>query len=225
MTINPQTERGRRSRRLKGLVAGAAGVALLLGGSTFALWSSSDTIEDGATVKHGELKVVAQDGSATAYDLEGNDTTSPVTGNGGTVLTTSYLASPGAKLEIDLPAVKVEAAGDYLKYDLTVEPTTTMIANATSGALNGWTFTAAIYDSEGYEVGVGSVGIDLTGTSATSIVEDAVGDETYTVVLYADFDADNENHQSTTASITSSSPSLITDFAGGFKLKATQQAH
>ncbi|MDR2252900.1 MAG: SipW-dependent-type signal peptide-containing protein, partial [Bifidobacteriaceae bacterium] len=56
MTINPQTDRERRSRRFKGLVAGAAGVALLLGGSTFAYWSDS-TQETVGTITNGVLSV------------------------------------------------------------------------------------------------------------------------------------------------------------------------
>ncbi|QCB93858.1 alternate-type signal peptide domain-containing protein [Cellulomonas shaoxiangyii] len=44
--------------RTKGAVAGVAGVALLAGGTTFALWSDSDDL-DGGTITNGNLDVAA----------------------------------------------------------------------------------------------------------------------------------------------------------------------
>lgn len=45
-------------KKTKGLVAGAAGVALMLSGTTLALWSDSDTV-DGAELTAGNLDVSA----------------------------------------------------------------------------------------------------------------------------------------------------------------------
>lgn len=46
--------------KTKGLIAGAAGIALLTGGSTFALWTASDSVA-GGTITNGELDVAAID--------------------------------------------------------------------------------------------------------------------------------------------------------------------
>ena len=46
------------NNKTKGLVAGLAGAAVLAGGSTFALWSDSDTV-DGGAITAGNLDVAA----------------------------------------------------------------------------------------------------------------------------------------------------------------------
>jgi len=96
------------NKLMKGAVAGAAGIALLLGGAgTFAVWNATASIE-GATIKSGNLAITAnsagvwQDGS-TPVDLatykiipgkvltytqtldvvaDGNDLTATLTNNG-----------------------------------------------------------------------------------------------------------------------------------------------
>jgi len=54
------------AKRRNAVVAGAAGVALLVGGSTYALWSDSDQIE-GGTITAGDLQLTA--GTLDAYDV------------------------------------------------------------------------------------------------------------------------------------------------------------
>ncbi|MDR1768914.1 MAG: alternate-type signal peptide domain-containing protein [Propionibacteriaceae bacterium] len=49
---------GSNNRRLKGLIAGAAGAILLIGGSTYALWSSSGGL-NGGTITAGSLGLTA----------------------------------------------------------------------------------------------------------------------------------------------------------------------
>jgi predicted ribosomally synthesized peptide with SipW-like signal peptide len=56
-----------RSRRVKGLIAGAAGAALLLAGGTWALWYDSESI-DGQTIKAGNLDLAIVD-REYAYDV------------------------------------------------------------------------------------------------------------------------------------------------------------
>ena len=46
------------NNKTKGLVAGLAGAAVLAGGSTFALWSDSDSV-DGGAITAGNLDVAA----------------------------------------------------------------------------------------------------------------------------------------------------------------------
>ncbi|MDR0594746.1 MAG: alternate-type signal peptide domain-containing protein [Bifidobacteriaceae bacterium] len=120
MTINPQTEGQRRSRRFKGLVAGAAGVALLLGGSTFALWQHSVSLPE-EYVNHGELKVAV--GAPVAYDLNvaGNETTNSGESNVARIDDLrAFRAVPGSTVEIDTSVV-VTAVGDNMKYNVFVE--------------------------------------------------------------------------------------------------------
>ncbi|MDR2381262.1 MAG: alternate-type signal peptide domain-containing protein, partial [Bifidobacteriaceae bacterium] len=118
MTINPRNEGERRSRRFKGLVAGAAGVALLLGGSTFALWhdSISASFDD---VKHGTLTIAASQVGAKAYDARNTQAESDALANENAkeITLSSFLAVPGDKLELDVP-VEISASGDNMKYDL-----------------------------------------------------------------------------------------------------------
>lgn len=56
------------NNRTKGAVAGVAGVALLAGGTTFALWLDSDTVDAG-TITAGNLEVAALDPSALWQDV------------------------------------------------------------------------------------------------------------------------------------------------------------
>jgi alternate signal-mediated exported protein len=67
-----------RSRRVKGLIAGAAGAALLLGGTTFALWSDSDQFPGAAAITAGDLDITV--GAPSVYDWSTNGET----WNGGT---------------------------------------------------------------------------------------------------------------------------------------------
>jgi alternate signal-mediated exported protein len=61
----------RSNRRIKGLIAGAAGVALLLGGSTFALWSANGTA-GGGTITAGNLDLTAE--AAAFHDISSDRT-------------------------------------------------------------------------------------------------------------------------------------------------------
>jgi alternate signal-mediated exported protein len=69
--MNDNTKRS--SRRVKGIIAGAAGVALLLGGSTFALWTAADTINGSGNIKTGTMSV-AKDGDVAVYDVSADRT-------------------------------------------------------------------------------------------------------------------------------------------------------
>jgi len=68
-------------KKTTGVVAGVAGAALLMGGTTFALWSDSADV-DGATLTSGNLEVttsdwgwqdVSPDRSAGAHDIDLDD--------------------------------------------------------------------------------------------------------------------------------------------------------
>ena len=55
------------NRKTTGILAGAAGAALLIGGGTFALWSDSVDV-DGATITTGNLQIEASEMGWTWYD-------------------------------------------------------------------------------------------------------------------------------------------------------------
>jgi alternate signal-mediated exported protein len=63
------------NNKTKGVIAGIAGIALLAGGSTFALWSDSDTVV-GGTIVNGDLDVAAL-GALSWKDVSGDRTDSP----------------------------------------------------------------------------------------------------------------------------------------------------
>lgn len=63
------------NKKTKGLLAGAAGAAILIGGSTFALWSDSETV-DGGQITAGNLDVELLDAAAWK-DVSGDREDSP----------------------------------------------------------------------------------------------------------------------------------------------------
>lgn len=106
------------NKLLKGSIAGAAGVALLLGGAgTFALWNAEAPIQ-GGTITAGTLEVLAGEGVwADQF---------------GAVEIGEYLIVPGDTLTYKT-SVSVEAAGDNLKAVLSVEDRTFTAATGAAG--------------------------------------------------------------------------------------------
>ncbi|MCL2803096.1 MAG: SipW-dependent-type signal peptide-containing protein [Micrococcales bacterium] len=72
------TDRNKRQRRVKGLIAGAAGAALLLAGGTWALWSDSDSV-NGGIITAGNLELSAPS-DAYFFDISTSGTIDPTTG-------------------------------------------------------------------------------------------------------------------------------------------------
>ena len=108
------------NKLLKGSIAGAAGVALLLGGAgTFAYWNSSATLA-GDTIVSGNLAVT--------------DSADPGvwTVNGGTtaIVLAGYLVAPGDVLTYT-KTMTINASGDNLVATLDLSPTSIVAANGT----------------------------------------------------------------------------------------------
>ncbi|MDR1266204.1 MAG: alternate-type signal peptide domain-containing protein [Propionibacteriaceae bacterium] len=76
-----EVETKRSRRRLGGVVALAAGVALLIGGGTYSLWTDSETIETGGTITAGDLDIEKK-GNPSFWDVSAGraDATDNVTG-------------------------------------------------------------------------------------------------------------------------------------------------
>ncbi|MDR3360683.1 MAG: alternate-type signal peptide domain-containing protein [Bifidobacteriaceae bacterium] len=135
----------RFSARTKGVIAGAAGVALLLGGSTFALWTTSDMLDAG-TVNTGTMSVTANTAGLKLYDVSldrSNDdsTTTNVTlaatGLPGHEVTAVELV-PGDTLAVVYPFT-IDMSGDNLVGKLSAQATklTTLIDGAEGAATAG----------------------------------------------------------------------------------------
>ena len=98
------------NKLVKGAVAGAAGIALLLGGaSTFALWNASATASAGV-VQSGQLKLEKAAAGGTWTDLS---TATPTT----IARIADYRMVPGSKLQFSQP-LTVTATGTNLRANL-----------------------------------------------------------------------------------------------------------
>jgi len=130
MGFTPRNEADRRGRRAKGLIAGLAGIALLLGGSTFAYWSQSESVGIGQ-LENGNLELSGV--STEIFDTTGTRT--KITADN----FTKWVFVPGDTFEIDLSAT-VNLSGDHMKADLTLA-TPNLSAD---DALKGWAFSYKI---------------------------------------------------------------------------------
>ena len=114
------------ARRRRAIVAGAAGMALLLGGTTFALWEDTITLPGGNTVSSGIMEL-GQPGAVTYLDVTANrrDATaqSAVSGRDGhTIDLSQWQTVPGDLAEIAIP-ISVGLKGDNLVADLKITGT------------------------------------------------------------------------------------------------------
>lgn len=182
-----------RNRRTKGIIAIGAGAALLLGGSTFALWTAQSDIAAGA-ITAGNLDVAVADGTW-------NDVSSaaPVA----IPALADFRMVPGDVIEGEFP-VDVAALGDNFLADLTVGFT------APSGALladlEGVTVTYSILDADGTVVGTGDTVSVLSQDSVVvapgAIVVDNLADGSapeFTAVVTATFDVNTPDQIRTAA--------------------------
>lgn len=136
--MSTSTESSRRSRRRIGVLAGLAGVVLLVGGTTFALWSD-DSLKSGGIIANGNLDIAYQ-GVATYWDVSPGDpdrtTTTPVTGIDAAAVTDigEYRIVPGDVLEANY-GFAAALAGDNVVAGLTVDfPTAQPIPGVTFSA-------------------------------------------------------------------------------------------
>lgn len=131
-----------RSKAPKVVLASALGFALLLGGSTYALWSATDSAESSSTISTGDLVVTA------ASPQNWFNTTDP--GNAVEIPDlSSFKLSPGQSLQLkqDLNVIVV---GDNMTGTLkVVVPNNTLSAPLMSQAV----FTLSLLNKDGVEIG------------------------------------------------------------------------
>jgi alternate signal-mediated exported protein len=112
------------NKLLKGSIAGAAGIALLLGGAgTFALWNQTATVANGS-VTSGVLTIAAG-------DLVRRDVLPRARCAGGVAIPdiSTFKIVPGDKLELT-QTVTINATGNNLAAKLTYDPATIATANS-----------------------------------------------------------------------------------------------
>ncbi|MDR1187569.1 MAG: hypothetical protein LBK95_08955 [Bifidobacteriaceae bacterium] len=140
MAAEATTERKRRSRRFKGLVAGVTGLALLMGGSTFAMWSESANSNVGQ-VQHGTLEVLP--GEMHIYDLTTPGDKKSFNQEGVTEIDLdTYRATPGDKIEVDM-VVDVNAPGDNMKYFVSLGSSVPVIEDKWTAVVDAWNSAGA----------------------------------------------------------------------------------
>lgn len=160
---------------VKVVVGSTLGLALLLGGSTFALWSATDTSSTGSTITTGDLKVTA---ASVQKWFDITDTAAP------TQITdlSAYRLSPGRTLQLkqDLNAVVI---GDNISGVLTVNvPNDTLSAPLMSQAV----FTLTLLDKDGKTLGTVTPAVNTANSlvvNAGNLPQTTTAGDLYTVEL------------------------------------------
>lgn len=149
--MSTETQHARPSRRRIGILAGVAGGLLLLGGTTFALWSDS-AFQPGGTIETGNLDVEPA-GATTYWDTSADRTdataTTPITALDAHAIPSlaAYSIVPGDTLEADYGfAVALEGDNLVAEVNLTLAggaaPPTGVSFAAQVWYLDGATWTA-----------------------------------------------------------------------------------
>ncbi|WP_187270685.1 alternate-type signal peptide domain-containing protein [Lacisediminihabitans profunda] len=175
------------NKLLKGAIAGAAGVALLLGGAgTFALWNDAAVVS-GGTIATGTL-AIAKSGTATWTDI------SPGVANGTTFDPATQKIVPGDKVKLtqkvvlsttgknlkasfgfDPASVTTDSAlASVLNYNLTATPVVTAgSAAVTANGANTYTITPGSDATTTVDVTFTVEFLDTTGTTGQSVASAA----------------------------------------------------
>lgn len=157
------------NKLVKGSIAGAAGIALLLGGAgTLAYWNDSATLSGAGTVTAGQLDIsVEEAGEWTAAYAGGAETTLDA------AALAAYRIVPGDKL-VYTETLTIEAVGDNLSFELTED-----VTDAVS-SITGATVTST-FD------------VDSAGSAVTDFTDLSAGTYTVVATITVDFPFDAGN--------------------------------
>lgn len=160
----------------KAAIAGAAGIALLLGGAgSFALWNGNASVAAGS-VNAGTL--------AVALNGTGAWTNTPNGGTAGAITISSFRAVPGDTLTFT-QQLNVTAIGDNLNATLTVDPTTIVAPTPDASGANAALKAALL---TGMTVSVtGASNITQVGSTNSYTVTNSSAVQTVTVVVTLPF--------------------------------------
>ena len=162
------------NKATKAFIAGAAGIALLAGGSTFALWSEAATVQ-GGSISAGSFKFIT---SGTSKWVDTSDATTIVTDGTGKL---NFLAVPGDVLKFTQPTT-ITATGTNLTAQLSAISDLAQ-ADMTS---NGITVKYSMYSGSDTTIAAKRVVQPTSlGSAATAvpIPASATAGDTYTIVL------------------------------------------
>ncbi len=132
-------------KEIKAAIAGALGVVLLTGGTTFALWSDSENV-NGGTVNSGTLALTPS-GTPAWNDISNPTTPEPIT-------IEDFLIVPGDTIEYTA-AFTVNASGDNLSATLDVSDP--VAATGDAALLEATTVTQTFTDVGGEPVTDGAI--------------------------------------------------------------------
>lgn len=183
------------NKLLKGSIAGAAGVALLLGGAgTFALWNDDATV-NGGTISAGTLTVVETPGATSEWS----------SADGGTIADIgAFQIVPGDVLTYTT-TLDITAQGDNLSATLEIDPRS--IVPSTLAAAD-----AALADSLTESA---TVSVDGSAAAATQAISPVAGTQEVTVAVELTFPdgdpADDNLAKSGSVSLESFSVTLTQD--------------
>lgn len=168
------------NKATKGIVAGALGLGLLVGGTTFATWSDTEKLP-GGVITAGNLDISVVPGQTTWQDVSED-----IEGNPRAIDPATFLMVPGDKVRMT-DQVQLNLAGDNISAALTVE------APALSGDLaavsHGVSGIVTLLDATGTPVGPSAaLGQPIVLNDANFTAED--NGATFTVAVDLDFDID-----------------------------------
>ncbi|WP_147915465.1 alternate-type signal peptide domain-containing protein [Ruania zhangjianzhongii] len=135
-------------KKTTGVIAGIAGAALLMGGTTFALWSDSDTV-DGAQISSGNLDVAVIGDAGSQWSWK--DISADRTDKSHEIDLADFRIIPGDVIEGTV-ALDVALEGENMVAALGAE------LGAASGELTNLDIDVAVTDSTGAPVTLNSGG-------------------------------------------------------------------
>lgn len=168
-----------------GLIAGAAGVSLLAGGATFALWGDQTTVP-GGTITSGDFAIASTGGQWTDVSDGTAKNIDPVT----------FRTVPGDQLRLTQQATII-ATGDNMSATLTASGGT----SAADLLAKGVTATYSIYKGASTTPVTGGDSVPLGDTANINIPKTDASGDVYTIKINADFAGTTAAQDDTGASL------------------------
>ena len=169
----------------KGLIAGVAGVALLSGGATFALWGDQATVS-GGSITNGDLAITSTGGQWADVSAGAAKNIDPVT----------FRTIPGDKLSLTQTATIV-ATGNNMAATLTATGGTP----ASELAAKGVTATYSVFKGSSTTPVTGGANVPLGNPANITIPKTGAAGDVYTIKINADFPTSTAGRQATAATL------------------------
>jgi alternate signal-mediated exported protein len=168
-------ENTRKQRRFTGIIAGVAGIALLLGGTSFALWSQSGSMSTG-NITSGNLALNV--GTNQWYDIspDRNDEATPTLAgvNGHTITTIGDYRIVPKDVLLDQDPVSIALQGDNMVAQLSIGLSSAYTANPDLAGLSFQYAVVALKSATDIDTSQGSSGFVVPWTDYTPSTSDQV---------------------------------------------------